>query len=164
MSKSKYIWYSLALLIVVLDQLTKFWVQSEFEIYQRLNVLPVFDLTLVYNKGAAWSFLSNAGGWQRWLLTTISFVASIVLIIWIYKTPKVERMLIAALSFILGGAAGNLIDRATTGEVVDFLLFYYNDSYFPAFNLADSAITLGAFLMIVDMFMQNKKTAEHKNA
>lgn len=154
----KYYWYALAIIIVLLDQLTKLWVQAEFDVWQRLNVLPVFDLTLVYNKGAAWSFLSNAGGWQRWFLTGISLVASVVLTVWIYRTPARQRLLLAALTFILGGAVGNLIDRALAGQVVDFLLFYYNDSYFPAFNLADSAITLGAFLMILDLFMERKDT------
>ncbi len=157
MARSKAGWFALALVIVILDQLSKVWVQAEFEVYQRLNLLPVFDLTLVYNRGAAWSFLSDASGWQRWLLTTISLVASLVLTVWIAVTDNAEKLLLAALTFILGGAVGNLVDRALTGEVVDFLLFYYNDSYFPAFNLADSAITLGAGLMILDMVLQHKK-------
>lgn len=157
MQSVKISWYALAIVIVVLDQITKLWVQAEFDVWQRVNVLPVFDLTLVYNKGAAWSFLSDAGGWQRWFLTGISLVASVVLTIWIYRTPTNKTLLIAALTFILGGAVGNLIDRATAGQVIDFLLFYYNDRYFPAFNLADSAITLGAFLMILDMFVEAKQ-------
>lgn len=159
MQSLKISWYVIAIVIVVLDQITKLWVQAEFDVWQRVNVLPVFDLTLVYNKGAAWSFLSDAGGWQRWLLTGISLVASIVLVVWMHRLEKSQKLLLAALTFILGGAVGNLIDRAMVGQVVDFLLFYYNDSYFPAFNLADSAITLGAFLMILDLFVENKRMA-----
>ena len=160
MQSIKLSWYAIAIIIVVLDQLTKLWVQAEFDIWQRVNVLPVFDLTLVYNKGAAWSFLSDAGGWQRWFLTGISAVASLVLIVWIHRLLSTQKLLLVALTFILGGAVGNLIDRAIAGQVVDFLLFYYNDSYFPAFNLADSAITLGAFLMIVDMFQEGKRSSD----
>ena len=119
---------------------------------ERVNLLPILDFTLVYNKGAAWSFLSDAGGWQRWLFTAISSVVSIVLVIWIHRLVAIQKILLIALTFILAGAVGNLIDRIMLGKVVDFVLFYYDGHYFPAFNVADSAITLGAIMMLIDIF------------
>lgn len=150
-------WYLLAVLVVVLDQWTKTLIQANFDFAQRLSILPFFDLTLVYNKGAAWSFLSDAGGWQRWFLTAISSIASIVLVIWIHRLEKHQWLLTIALSLILGGAVGNLVDRVMLGQVVDFLLFFYDGHYFPAFNLADSAITCGAVLMILDIIQEARR-------
>lgn len=146
-------WYALALLIIVADQFSKYLVQANFELYDRLALLPVLDLTLVYNEGAAWSFLSDAGGWQRWLFTAISSIVSVVLVVWIARSPGSERLLCFALAAILGGAIGNLIDRVLLGKVVDFVLVYYRDWYFPAFNVADAAITLGAGAMLLDIFV-----------
>ena len=145
-------WYALAAIIIVLDQLSKYWVQISFFEFERINLLPVLDFTLVYNKGAAWSFLSEAGGWQRWLFTAISAVVSVVLVIWIHRLVAVQKLLLIALTLILAGAVGNLIDRVLLGKVVDFVLFYYDGHYFPAFNLADSAITVGAIFMLADVF------------
>lgn len=145
-------WYALAIVIIVLDQLSKYWVQLSFFEGERVNLLPILDFTLVYNKGAAWSFLSDAGGWQRWLFTAISSVVSIVLVIWIHRLVAIQKILLIALTLILAGAVGNLIDRIMLGKVVDFVLFYYDGRYFPAFNVADSAITLGAIMMLIDVF------------
>ncbi len=153
-------WYGIALFVVLLDQATKYWAFISFDEYQRVNVLPVFDFTLVYNKGAAWSFLANAGGWQRWFFVLISTVVSIVLLIWISRLKPEKKWLLIALSLVLGGALGNLIDRIYLGKVIDFLLFYYNDNYFPAFNIADSAITVGAGFMLLDMFF-GENNSEH---
>lgn len=153
-------WYLLAIGIVVADQLTKQWVAASFGYGERLNILPVFDLTLVHNYGAAWSFLSDAGGWQRWLLTTVSAVVSVVLVIWIARVPKEQKLLLYALGLILGGAVGNLIDRALFGYVIDFLSVYYHPHYFPVFNIADSAITIGAIFMLLDAF----KSAPNKDS
>ena len=150
-------WYGLVVAIIVLDQLSKYWVQAQFFEGQRVNLLAILDFTLVYNEGAAWSFLSDAGGWQRWLFTGISSVVSVVLVVWIYRLERGQALLMAALTLILAGAVGNLIDRVMLGKVVDFVLFYYNDWYFPAFNVADSAITLGAMLMIADIFVNQPK-------
>lgn len=144
-------WYALAVLIIALDQLSKYLVQAHFELYERLPLLPFLDFTLVYNEGAAWSFLSNAGGWQRWLFTAISSVVSVVLVVWLSRVTRHEKMLCLALAAILGGAVGNLIDRVLLGKVVDFVLVYHGDWYFPAFNIADSAITLGAAAMLLDI-------------
>ena len=145
-------WYALAIVIIVLDQLSKYWVQLSFFEGERVNLLPILDFTLVYNKGAAWSFLSDAGGWQRWLFTAISSLVSIVLVIWIHRLVAIQKILLIALTLILAGAVGNLIDRIMLGKVVDFVLFYYDGHYFPAFNVADSAITLGAIMMLIDVF------------
>ena len=148
----RWAWYALAAVIIVLDQLSKYWVQVSFFEFERINLLPILDFTLVYNKGAAWSFLSDAGGWQRWLFTGISSVVSIVLVIWIHRLVAVQKLLLIALTLILAGAVGNLIDRVLLGKVVDFVLFYYDGHYFPAFNVADSAITIGAIFMLADVF------------
>ena len=148
----RWAWYALAAVIIVLDQLSKYWVQVSFFEFERINLLPILDFTLVYNKGAAWSFLSDAGGWQRWLFTGISSVVSIVLVIWIHRLLAVQKLLLIALTLILAGAVGNLIDRVLLGKVVDFVLFYYDGHYFPAFNIADSAITIGAIFMLADVF------------
>ena len=148
----RWAWYALAAVIIVLDQLSKYWVQISFFEYERINLLPILDFTLVYNKGAAWSFFSEAGGWQRWLFTAISAVVSVVLVIWIHRLVAVQKLLLIALTLILAGAVGNLIDRVLLGKVVDFVLFYYDGHYFPAFNVADSAITVGAIFMLADVF------------
>ncbi len=153
-------WYLLALLIVVADQITKQWAAGSFDYGERLNVLPFFDLTLVHNYGAAWSFLSDAGGWQRWFLTTLSAVVSVVLLVWIARVPKQQRLLLYALTLILGGAVGNLIDRALFGYVIDFLSVYSHPHYFPVFNIADSAITVGAGFMLLDAFKGDKDAAD----
>lgn len=145
-------WYGLVIVLIFLDQLSKYWVQVSFLEGERLNLLPMLDFTLVYNKGAAWSFLSDAGGWQRWLFTAISSIVSVVLVVWIYRLEKAQTLLFIALTFILAGAVGNLVDRIMLGKVVDFVLFYYDDWYFPAFNVADSAITVGAAFMLADVF------------
>lgn len=154
-------WLWLSLITVILDQLTKKIAEAELLLHQPLAVLPSFNLTLMYNKGAAFSFLSEAGGWQRIFFVSLSTAVSIFLFFWLKQLSKdVEkkpnRLLQIAIAFILGGAIGNLIDRALTGEVVDFIQVYYSTYYFPAFNLADSAITLGASLLILDMFLEKR--------
>ena len=142
-------WLSLSVLVIVLDQLSKVWITNHFAYGERYTVLSVFDLVLAHNTGAAFSFLHDAGGMQRWLFTIIAVVASVWIVVLLRK--HATQMLFAlALSLILGGALGNLIDRIAYGYVVDFLLFHWDEHYFPAFNIADSAITCGAVLMILD--------------
>jgi len=148
-------WLGLSALVIVLDQISKLVVTAHFAYQESLTVNGVFDLTLLHNTGAAFSFLSDAGGMQRWIFTAIAVVAS-VSITWLLRKHAAEKLFACALSLILGGALGNLIDRVAYGYVVDFLLFHWNDHYFPAFNLADSAITLGAGLMIWESFMEKK--------
>ncbi len=161
-------WLWLSALTVVLDQLTKTIAEAELLLHKPVAVLPGFNFTLMYNKGAAFSFLSEAGGWQRIFFVTLSTVISIFLFFWLKQIAQDEKQkdnkpLKIAIALILGGAIGNLIDRALTGEVVDFIQVYYSSYYFPAFNIADSAITLGAGLLILDMFLEYKRDKKMKN-
>ena len=149
-------WLALGALVVVLDQLTKAWIIGHFAYGQTLTVFSLFNLVLAHNTGAAFSFLNDAGGIQRWLFSFIAIAAS-GWIIWLLRKHSAQLLFAAALSMILGGALGNLIDRLRYGYVVDFLSFHWNEHYFPAFNLADSAITCGAFLLILDSVMKEKK-------
>lgn len=148
-------WLGLSALIIVLDQISKLFITSHFAYMESLTVLSIFDITLLHNTGAAFSFLSDAGGMQRWLFSAIAFIASVSITLLLSKHAK-QPLFALALSLILGGALGNLIDRIHYGYVIDFLLFHWNDHYFPAFNLADSAITGGAILLIWESFMEKK--------
>ena len=141
------IYLLLALVILVLDQLSKAWVLSVFQPHEVMPLLPVFNLTLVFNEGAAFSFLSDAGGWQRWFFVGLASVISLGLLVWLLRLKANERLTGVALAMILGGALGNLVDRVRMGKVVDFLDFYWQSWHWPAFNLADSAITIGVILM-----------------
>jgi len=156
-------WLWLTVSTVALDQLTKKIAEAELLLHQPLDIFPGFNFTLIYNKGAAFSFLSEAGGWQRIFFVGISTVISIFLLFWLKQISQDQKqqnniVLKSAIALILGGAVGNLIDRAMTGQVVDFIQVYYSSYYFPAFNIADSAITLGAGLLILDMFLENKRS------
>ncbi|MCL4747501.1 MAG: lipoprotein signal peptidase [Burkholderiaceae bacterium] len=143
-------WFAIAALVVALDHLAKWVVVRSLADFERVPVLPgFFDLTLVYNKGAAFSFLAGAGGWQRWFLTAIAVVATIFIVFMLWRHGT-QRLFGWSLTLILGGAVGNLIDRVLNAQVTDFVLLYWNGYHFPAFNLADSAITLGAVLLVVD--------------
>lgn len=139
----------LALVVIVVDQVTKIGFDNLLAYGERLAVLPFFDFVLLYNRGAAFSFLAGADGWQRWFFTLLGVVA-VPLLIWLIRRHREQRLFCTALALILGGAVGNVIDRVVYGHVVDFLLFHWNDWYFPAFNIADTAITVGAALMIYD--------------
>jgi len=149
-------WLLIAAAIAALDQASKIYVNAGFHYAERVNVLPFFDLTLLYNPGAAFSFLANAGGWQRWFFTALAAVAA-VFIVWLLHRHRGQRRFSLALAVILGGAVGNLIDRSLHGHVVDFLLFYWRDWYFPAFNLADAAISGGAALLIADELLRARR-------
>jgi len=148
-------WLGVSALVIILDQLSKAWITSHFVYGETLVGLSVFNLVLAHNTGAAFSFLSDAGGMQRWLFSIIAIVAS-VWIVWLLRRHGIQLLFALALSMILGGALGNLIDRIAYGYVVDFLQFHWDEHYFPAFNLADSAITCGAFLLIMDSFRGNR--------
>jgi signal peptidase II len=152
-------WLGLAAAVVVLDQLSKAAVNSHFVFGETLAVTSFFNLVLAHNTGAAFSLLSDAGGMQRWLFSIIAIVAS-VWIIWLLRKHQTQKLFSFALAFILGGAIGNLIDRIAYGYVVDFLDFHWSGYHFAAFNLADSAITCGAALLIWDSF----KGKEHGTA
>lgn len=149
-------WYLLAVLIVVLDQLTKQWVSSNFSYGESLELLPFLNLTLVHNMGAAFSFLSDAGGWQRWFFAIVSLIVSVVLIVWLSRLPARQYLLATALALVLGGAIGNLWDRVFLGYVVDFVDIFYQKYHWPAFNIADTAITVGAILLILESLFSSK--------
>lgn len=151
-------WLGLSALVIILDQLSKLWISNHFSYGEGVRVLSVFNLVLAHNTGAAFSFLNDAGGMQRWLFSIIAIAAS-VWIIRLLRKHSAQPLFALALSLILGGALGNLIDRIAYGYVVDFLSFHWDEHYFPAFNLADSAITCGAFLLILDSFKENKHGA-----
>ena len=143
---------STSCLIFILDRLTKYLCNTYLDYGQPVTVFPGFDLLLAYNSGAAFSFLNDAGGWQRWLLTGFSSTISVLLVIWIIRLPKQEKLSAIALCLILGGALGNLYDRMLHGYVVDFISIYYQSYRFATFNIADSSVFLGACLMILDIF------------
>ena len=142
---------ALAALVLVLDQASKLAVLRLIEPYQTIPVIPGFNLTLAFNRGASFSFLADAGGWQRWLFSAISVAASVVIVVLLRRTAPGDRLNGIGLSLVLGGAVGNLIDRLWLGHVVDFLDVYYGTAHWPAFNVADSAITVGAALLILGM-------------
>lgn len=155
------IFYFVALIIVVLDQWSKRYMSELLDLCrpglcETIEILPVFKLILLHNSGAAFSFLDDAGGWQRWLLVTVSTVVSAIIGVWLFRIRSTEKLLAFALCLILGGAVGNLIDRVAAGFVVDFLLVHWDEHYFPAFNVADAAISVGAGCLILDMFLKPK--------
>tara|TARA_R110002074_G_scaffold148641_1_gene300146 strand:+ start:812 stop:1297 length:486 start_codon:yes stop_codon:yes gene_type:complete len=150
-------WYLLALFIIVIDQLTKFWVTQMFAYGETFELLPILNMTLVHNTGAAFSFLSDAGGWQRWFFVIISMVVSTILAVWLYRLPSRQYLLAMAITLILGGALGNLCDRILLGYVVDFVDAHYQQHHWPAFNVADATITLGAVLLILESLLAPKQ-------
>ena len=150
------LWIGIAVLIMVLDQFTKVLILGRFQYGDSLPITSFFNLVRVHNHGAAFSFLADAGGWQRWFFTGLGVVAT-VLMVWMLRKHAGQRLFCAAVSCILGGAVGNVIDRLIHGYVVDFLDFYWGRWHFPAFNLADSAITLGAILLILDELLRVRR-------
>ncbi len=151
-------WLLLATLVAIIDQLTKLLILRRFKFGERMPVIEnFFDLTLLFNKGAAFSFLANAGGWQKWFFIAIAFIAIVVLLYLLAKHGN-QKLFAFGIAMILGGAVGNVIDRIAYGQVTDFLLFYWKTYFFPAFNVADSAITLGAICLIFDEFRRVAKS------
>lgn len=149
-------WLTMAAVLIIVDQITKLYFDATFAYGERLNVLPIFDFTLMYNRGAAFSFLASQPGWQRWFFTGLGIVAAIV-IVWLLRRHRDQPRFCLALTLILGGAVGNVIDRMAYGHVVDFLLFYWNDWYYPAFNVADIGITCGAVLLVLDELLRARR-------
>ncbi len=142
----------LAAAVIFLDQLSKHWIINNLSLHQSMPVFPGFSIVYARNYGAAFGFLNNAGGWQTVFFAVIAVGVSLVLLIWLKRIAASERQLSLALALVLGGAIGNLIDRLQFNYVVDFLLVYYQSWQFPAFNIADSAITIGAILLLMDSF------------
>jgi len=144
-------WMWIAAAVVVLDQLSKLWIQGSMQLYESIEILPVLNIYHTFNPGAAWSFLAHADGWQRWMFSALAIGVSAGLVVWLRRLPLASHpLLVTGLTLIVGGAIGNLIDRLYLGHVVDFILVHWDDAYFPAFNVADSAISIGAALVILD--------------
>lgn len=152
-------WFWLTALVVAVDQWSKAAITANLALYERIAIMPFFNLTLAYNEGAAFSFLAGAGGWQRWLFASIACLTSALIAGWLL-TKKESRWVQIALALILGGALGNLWDRLMLGHVVDFLDFYWASWHFPAFNIADTAITVGVACMLLDMFLTREASHE----
>ena len=149
-NKSALGWLWLSVTIVLLDLASKYWVSSALTYNSPVELLPIFDLRLLHNTGAAFSFLAAEEGWQRWLFVSIAIVVSLFIVRWLKQTDSSDCLLASGYALILGGALGNLFDRIVHGHVVDFISVHYQGWYFPAFNVADIAITLGAAALIVD--------------
>jgi len=145
-------WIWLTIICLIADQVTKQWVVGSMDLHQSINILSFFNLTYVQNPGAAFSFLADQSGWQRWFFAVIAAVASVIFVVWLAKTPKEHTLLSIAFALMLSGALGNLIDRVLFGYVIDFLDFYIGSYRWPAFNVADSMIFIGAAFMILDSF------------
>ena len=150
-------WLPLSALVIVADQAIKAWMVHHFALLERVHVLRVLDIILTYNTGAAFSFLSDASGWQRWLFVLLALGVSAALIVWMRRLhAAVHGLLACGLALIVGGALGNMIDRLTLGRVVDFIHVHWRQAYFPAFNLADSAITVGAVVLLIDAWRETR--------
>ena len=156
----QYLWLSLT--VLVLDLYTKYLASSQLEYAIPVPVIPHFNLTLLHNTGAAFSFLASESGWQRWLFILLASGVSMALVRWVYVL-KNDRWLAVALCLVLGGALGNLYDRITLGYVVDFLHFYWGGYHFPAFNIADSAISVGAAMLVLDLFRNNDSESQNSS-
>ena len=153
-------WLWLTVLVLVIDQASKTYFDGALQMYQRIVVIPdYFSWTLAYNSGAAFSFLADSSGWQRWLFALIAVVVSGVLLVWLKRLGRNDTWLAIGLALILGGALGNLYDRIAYGHVIDFILVHWEHRLFPAFNVADSAICVGAVMLALDMF-KSKKSGE----
>jgi signal peptidase II len=151
-------WLPLSAGVIALDQITKLLVVNHIDYAERISVLPVLDLTLAYNTGAAFSFLAKESGWQRWMFATLAIVVAAIIAWWLRRLKARSQWLLScALSLILAGALGNVIDRIRLGHVVDFILAYWDEHLFPAFNVADSSITIGAILLLLDAFLEGRR-------
>ncbi len=152
-------WLWISGFVLILDQVTKWVADRSLELHVQVPVMPSFNFTLVYNTGAAFSFLSGAGGWQRWFFSLLAILICIVIVIWLKRLNAHEKWMAVGLSLVLGGALGNLIDRLLYGYVVDFIQWYYKGFYWPTFNIADSAITVGATILVIyNVFFQKQHT------
>jgi signal peptidase II len=152
------LWLLLSALVVAADQVTKAYIAQHFQEFEFKEILAVLDITYMHNVGAAFSFLAWASGWQRWLFIGLAVVVSIGIIVWLVRLPRGAHALLAAgLALVLGGALGNVIDRIRLGYVIDFIHFHWDRAYFPAFNVADSAITVGAAFLLLDALLDAKR-------
>ncbi len=158
------IWLVLSVVLLALDQISKSVVVAQMKLGQSIDILPVFNFTYVHNYGAAFSFLSDAGGWQSYFFSTIAISISGLLIYWLKKLPATNKLLCLAYALVLAGAIGNLVDRLIYGYVIDFLHVYYQQWDFPVFNIADVAISMGAALLLLDAFYEQKEAKAGNDA
>jgi signal peptidase II len=150
-------WLVLSVLVVLADQASKFYITQHFGEFEHITVLAVLDITRMHNVGAAFSFLASASGWQRWMFIALAGVVSIGIIVWLFRLKQRHGLLACGLALVLGGALGNVIDRIRLGYVIDFIHFHWDRAYFPAFNVADSAITVGAACLLLDALFEGKR-------
>ena len=151
-------WLLLSALVILADQASKVYIARHYLEFEFTRILPVLDITSMHNVGAAFSFLASASGWQRWVFIGLAVVVSIGITIWLLRLPRGTHGLLAAgLALVLGGAIGNVIDRIRLGYVIDFIHFHWDRAYFPAFNVADSAITVGAACLLLDAFLEARR-------
>ena len=151
-------WLPVTLAVIALDQVVKLWIVEHLTLYRTVRLLPVLDVTLTYNRGAAFSFLADASGWQKWFFAGLAVAVAAGILLWLKRLGgRRQWRLCLSLTLILGGALGNLIDRLRIGHVVDFILAHWHGVYFPwAFNVADSAITVGAALLLIDAWLETR--------
>ena len=162
-------WLWLSFFVVILDQATKALVVGAVKMKSSIELLPILDIVYLENRGAAFSMLHDAGGWQRWFFIALALIVSVVLMVWLRKIRTSEQLILAiGLSLVLGGALGNVIDRVWHSYVIDFIYFHWKDWYFPAFNVADAAISVGAACLLIDAFQESgrekKATSEQQSA
>jgi signal peptidase II len=153
-------WLPVTAVVIGLDQFTKLLVVNHVKLYSSIHVLPVLDISLRYNKGAAFSFLEGASGWQRWFFTVLALAVGITILVWMRRLKGAGQWLLSlSLALILAGALGNMIDRLRIGHVIDFVVAHWHRAEFPAFNVADSSITVGAALLLLDALLDGRRTA-----
>jgi len=155
MRNNTLIWLWISVIVIILDQSSKLWITQIISLHQSIPILPSFNFTLLYNEGAAFSFLAQAGGWQRWFFIILTTVIITILLIWLYNLERQQRLVMFSLALIIGGALGNLIDRVLYGYVIDFIDVYYQQWHWPTFNIADSAISIGVTLLLFDTIRQS---------
>lgn len=157
-------WLPITVAVIAVDQFVKLWIVDHLAVYRTMRVLPVLDVTLTYNRGAAFSFLAQASGWQQWLFAALAVIVVSGITLWLRRlNGRTQRTLCISLTLIMGGALGNLIDRVRIGHVVDFILAHWHQVYFPwAFNVADSAITVGAVLLLLDAWLESRGTKQER--
>jgi signal peptidase II len=157
-------WLPVTIAVIVLDQLVKLWIVEHLALYGTVRLLPVLDVTLTYNRGAAFSFLAEASGWQKWLFAGLAVAVAGGIVLWLRRlNGRTQRLLCLSLTLIMGGALGNLIDRLRIGHVVDFIIAHWHGVYFPwAFNIADSAITVGATLLLIDAWLESRRPKKER--